>query len=542
MFGSESYAQRLSNCTKGPAIFQAVLNQPPTSTNSLSAKGSERISTFKRECRCTCKPAEHQCRLEAVASAADAAGRNPYRDAVDTAVANGNRIIFTGHSLGGAVAILATLWLLSSKQRPSSVACITFGAPLVGDGQLGELVRRNDWARLIHQVVWRHDLVPRGLLSPGQGVQSGLTALLDATKGRLASTGLAEGPVQLTPQQEAEIKQMITEVRDVPVPPAAPVPAKGRGGILRAITGAVLGPPRWLLGVGKGLTQDGYYRPFGVYLLHTSSGSIVCEEPSEVLQMLTLTLQSLSKGIDTRAWYVVAEHLIPRYDAAVAAFTVPPGTGEVKFQAYSAFLQDAGSMFELGVLRAFNDQYAGLQDIKALLRTKLDPRTLDREKEWLEAQKSMDVINAFKKQYGANYAEEFRRDTVPECKDVEQARRVLRLFWDTTIQLYASEQLPQSFFARGSPWLIRGAKNYRNMVEPIEIANFYRLELWKQWSVGRRHYIESNNRPLRFTFLETQFAHEYPEEKLQSTLEYAQRLADEIDHPEVVKQLDNAVH
>ena len=47
------------------------------------------------------------------------------------------------------------------------MACITFGAPLVGDKALRKLVLDSGWDRRIHQVVWRHDLVPRILLSPG---------------------------------------------------------------------------------------------------------------------------------------------------------------------------------------------------------------------------------------------------------------------------------------------------------------------------------------------------------------------------------------
>ena len=51
----------------------------------------------------------------------------------------------------------------------ANVACITFGAPLVGGAQLSRLVRSKGWGGLIHQVVWRHDLVPRVLLSLGTG-------------------------------------------------------------------------------------------------------------------------------------------------------------------------------------------------------------------------------------------------------------------------------------------------------------------------------------------------------------------------------------
>ena len=53
------------------------------------------------------------------------------------------------------------------REPKADVACITFGAPLVGDKALRKLVLDSGWDKRIHQVVWRHDMVPRILLSPG---------------------------------------------------------------------------------------------------------------------------------------------------------------------------------------------------------------------------------------------------------------------------------------------------------------------------------------------------------------------------------------
>lgn len=51
-------------------------------------------------------------------------------------------------------------------------------------------------------------------------------------------------------------------------------------------------------------------------------------------------------------------------------------------------------------------------------------------------------------------------------------RRELRVFWDVTVGMYAGGELPQSFFERGV-WLTR-ARTYTELVEPIEVANYYR--------------------------------------------------------------------
>ena len=89
-----------------------------------------------------------------------------------------NPIIFVGHSLGGAVATLATLWVLEKKLRQSSPFCITFGCPLVGDERLHEAVGRENWAGNFCHVVSKHDVVPRMLLAPFESIVEPLIAIL----------------------------------------------------------------------------------------------------------------------------------------------------------------------------------------------------------------------------------------------------------------------------------------------------------------------------------------------------------------------------
>ena len=87
-------------------------------------------------------------------------------------------IIFVGHSLGGAVATLATLWVLEKRLRQSSPFCITFGCPLVGDVGLVEPVGRENWTRKFCHVVSKHDIVPWMLLVPFYSIVEPLIAIL----------------------------------------------------------------------------------------------------------------------------------------------------------------------------------------------------------------------------------------------------------------------------------------------------------------------------------------------------------------------------
>ncbi|MDZ7932856.1 MAG: hypothetical protein U5N21_23585 [Rhodococcus sp. (in: high G+C Gram-positive bacteria)] len=78
-------------------------------------------------------------------------------------IAEGKRVVFTGHSLGGALATLATVRMLE-EDLPAfqgKVGCVTFGAPLVGNSALSTKVRRQGWTRHFLHIVAKSDIVPR---------------------------------------------------------------------------------------------------------------------------------------------------------------------------------------------------------------------------------------------------------------------------------------------------------------------------------------------------------------------------------------------
>ena len=58
-------------------------------------------------------------------------------------------------------------------------------------------------------------------------------------------------------------------------------------------------------------------RPFGTFVLHTATGSLVCREPSEALQMLYLNMVHQSTAVGTRPLDAVDEHFIGRYQVAL---------------------------------------------------------------------------------------------------------------------------------------------------------------------------------------------------------------------------------
>ncbi|KAK9944624.1 hypothetical protein M0R45_010184 [Rubus argutus] len=82
-------------------------------------------------------------------------------------------LVLCGHSLGGAVAVLATLAILrvvaassSSKENGTvRVKCITFSQPPVGNAALRDYVNREGWQHYFKSYCIPEDLVPR-ILSP----------------------------------------------------------------------------------------------------------------------------------------------------------------------------------------------------------------------------------------------------------------------------------------------------------------------------------------------------------------------------------------
>lgn len=82
-------------------------------------------------------------------------------------------LVLCGHSLGGAVAVLATLAILrvvaassSSKENGNvRVKCITFSQPPVGNAALRDYVNREGWQHYFKSYCIPEDLVPR-ILSP----------------------------------------------------------------------------------------------------------------------------------------------------------------------------------------------------------------------------------------------------------------------------------------------------------------------------------------------------------------------------------------
>ncbi|KAG5223824.1 senescence-associated carboxylesterase [Salix suchowensis] len=90
-------------------------------------------------------------------------------------------LIVTGHSIGGAVASLFTLWLLDSIKQPPQKnqpppklpLCVTFGSPFIGNhGFQKAVLDCSNWNSCFLHVVGNKDLFPKASISHNDTAQS----------------------------------------------------------------------------------------------------------------------------------------------------------------------------------------------------------------------------------------------------------------------------------------------------------------------------------------------------------------------------------
>ena len=138
----------------------------------------------------------------------------------------------------------------------------------------------------------------------------------------------------------------------------------------------------------------------------------------------------------------------------------------------------------------------------------------------LELQKHLDTLYTYKKSHQPRYYLHWRYTFRPDEdmgsaeKEVEIARRSLADYWDEFLECYESGLLPTKSWVpqwvpRGPFWVpedtlsldgntLRKAKDYMRLVEPINVANWYRLGIHEQFGKdGKEKGAYSHNHPVR---------------------------------------------
>lgn len=204
---------------------------------------------------------------------------------VQKAVSDGKQIVFTGHSSGGPVAILAAIWCLEShfsgRTTPQNFPfCVTFGCPLTGDRIFSHALRREDWNHYFIHFVMRYDLVPRIMLAPISSIEQLLQTLFAFIS-----------PKSRDFKNESVAASSDTSNLFVTV-------MKNTCSVTSRAACILMGSTNLLLETVSNFIQLSPYRPFGTYIFCTDpyNGSLILvENPDAILQILFFSSQLTSE-------------------------------------------------------------------------------------------------------------------------------------------------------------------------------------------------------------------------------------------------------
>ncbi|MQL94304.1 hypothetical protein Taro_026958 [Colocasia esculenta] len=389
----------------------------------------------------------------------------PFPGKVDRALNCKRQIVFTGHSSGGAISALAAIWLLDSLKLHDSQdfpLCVTFGSPLVGNDVFTNSLLREGWSCYFLNFVMNFDIVPRILLAPFRSIKKDLQAILHLlfSKWSCFSLSFVENS-----QLATFFATILKNSQDI---------TTKRACMLMRCTNP-------LLQTFTSFTQLSPYRPFGAYVFCTMGGSLLMVTNSEaVLQLLFHFLQmDYEQKVEEVADRSLNEHLL--YEAEVQkSFKIPDIVHLDNLQAVPLSLRNAFSkeMQLLGIL--FRD--LGLSADARLRLCAIGEQENQRERNQVtvdETRSKIEDAMKFLKEYqekcknrGLGYYDTFKLQKHYDDFDANVKRIELAGLWDQIVEMLKRCELPGKFESR-KEWVELGT-SYRRLVEPLDIANYYR--------------------------------------------------------------------
>ncbi|XP_039156270.1 lipase-like PAD4 [Eucalyptus grandis] len=260
--------------------------------------------------------------------------------------------------------------------------------------------------------------------------------------------------------------------------------------------------------VGEGLGGRLFW-PLGNYLFCSNNGTICLDNAVSVNKMMHLMLRTSSPSCVIEehlkyGWYVerlTRQSLIKSfmegglsessYEASLLMTLNSLGTSQ---QAFSALAKDCLTMArQMG--RHPNLNAANL----AIKLSKITPYGTE-----MECYKT--YCDKFDKQRG--YYDSFKQRGASKREfHVNMNRFKLAAFWDEVIRMLDKKELPHDFH-RSSKW-VKSSQFYKLLVEPLDIAEYYRLGM----HLRKGHYI-SNGRERRYKIFDQWWTKRVVTEKL----------------------------
>ncbi|KAG8091085.1 hypothetical protein GUJ93_ZPchr0011g27013 [Zizania palustris] len=376
----------------------------------------------------------------------------------------GKAVVFTGHSLGGAIAALVALHYLcisssSWAYGPAPpVLCVTFGSPLLGNEALSNAILRERWAGSFCHVVSQDDVVPRLLLCPLDAVPAhvvvGMQLHQIPVRARRAGGKVAAVAARMADTDQEAVRQLIQEHAS-----AAAIEQK------LAATETRGGSP---------------YRPFGTYVLCSPDGAACVDIPTAAVQMLYATFAARCAPGTGAASQEAAHSCYGDLVLSMPQHLLLKRRLGATVAAPAASNYDAGISVALeacGITGQATEAALARQWLKTSKRVGRSPgmncaslaRRLGRITPW-RAQ-----IEWYKASFDGDtgYYDAFKQQRSPKKFHKANMDRIkLGQFWDGVLAMLDTSQLPHDLHRRAK-W-VNAAHFYQLLVEPLDIANYHR--------------------------------------------------------------------
>ncbi|XP_061944448.1 senescence-associated carboxylesterase 101-like [Populus nigra] len=327
-------------------------------------------------------------------------------------------LIVTGHSIGGSVASLFTLWLLDNIKRnqppPKLPLCITFGSPFIGNQGLRQaMLECLTWNSCFLHVVGNKDLFPK------------------------ASISHYDSPTQSAIEE---------------------------------------------------------YKAFGTFILCSEKGCACVDDLEVVSRLLEITRRQASCEAQEIDYYV--EIVNDLKSKVIIRGNSQPDLSYVQPLKAGIILQ----LEAIGVEMTTQQQQRKV-DNKNLI-SKLEERekvlmaervqTMDPRKRLNQIKIKMAHLEWYHKickTKGIGYYDCYKNQLGSSDRDVTRLKKFLTNYWKNFVEGVERKPQKEGAFIRGT-WLYSG-RNYRRMVEPLDIAEYYRDSDKRDYQThGRsRHYI-----------------------------------------------------
>ncbi|KOM56810.1 hypothetical protein LR48_Vigan10g270200 [Vigna angularis] len=248
------------------------------------------------------------------------------------------------------------------------------------------------------------------------------------------------------------------------------------------------------------------YMPFGTFLFCSDTGATCFGNPESVLELLVSLINDQSQGFEVVDYGKLVENL---YRKAICKDLIPRGlyltdstslNASIRLQLCAALglTSDMQQLQHQNTdINALATKLEELEKFMSQKKVKFDPsKTLNMKKIDMA---NLEWYKKYCKSQGIGYYDCFKKETKKDTSKVDTSSTVsqdvilpqksLRNYWIDMVE--EAERKPQTEAAAfRTRWLFAGT-NYRRMVEPLYIAEYYADGLSKDYEAkGRsRHYV-----------------------------------------------------